>query len=173
MTVSYIAIAVAQCLVVLTEDNPTAWQILNSYSQELVSLLSLEDGHAYTLLSTLSAAICANIPAFVTPHLNLIFLALSKTLKINHRHILAGLSSVIPLNVNKNELFVTEDSNAMEDETDAQASLRRRKQDLPTEIEVEVQCVGYLLEAQRVAAETITNICTVDDEGYIHFLNCQ
>lgn len=150
----------------LTEDNPIAWQILNNFIQGLLSLLSLhEEGHAYTLLSTLSAAICANIPAFSAPHLNLIFLTLSKTLNINHRTILAGVSSVIPLNVNKNEIFVTEDSNAMEDETDAQASLRRRKQDLPSEIEMEVQNVGWLLEAQRVASETITNICTIEDEG--------
>ncbi len=151
---------------VITEDNPIAWQILNDFAQELLSLLSIaEDGHAYTLLSTLSAAICANIPAFLAPHLNLIFLTLSKTLNVNHRTILAGVSSVIPMNVNRNELFVTEDVNAIENESDAQASLRRRKQDLPSEVELEVQNVGWLLEAQRVGAETITNICTVDDEG--------
>lgn len=151
---------------VITEDNPIAWQILNNFVQELLSLLTpAEEGHAHTLLSTLSAAICANIPAFLAPHLNLIFLTLSKTLNINHRTILAGVSSVIPLNVNRNELFVIEDSNAMEDETDAQASLRRRKQDLPSEVEIEVQNVGWLLEAQRVGAETITNICTIEDEG--------
>ncbi|XP_037042309.1 HEAT repeat-containing protein 3 [Bradysia coprophila] len=160
-----ISIAVAQCLVVITEDNPVAWQILNDYVQELLSLLSIpEEGHAYTLLSTLSAAICANIPAFLAPHLNLIFVTLSKTLNINHRTILGGVSSVIPLNVNRNELFVTEDSNAMEEESDAQASLRRRKQDMPSEVEIEVQNVGWLLEAQRVGAETITNICTIEDE---------
>lgn len=160
------AIAVAQCLLVITEDNPTAWQILNSFIQDILPILTLpEDGHAYTLLSTLAAAICANIPAFSTPHLNLIFVTLSKTLDINHRSILAGLSSVIPLNVNKNEIFVIDDANAMENETDAQASLRRRKQDLPSEIEIEILNVGWLLEAQRVAAETITNICTIDDEG--------
>lgn len=153
-------------MVVITEDNPVAWQIINNSIPELLSLLSIADeGHAYTLLSTLSAAICANIPAFLTPHLNLIFLTLSKTLNINHRTILAGVSSVIPLNVNRNEIFVTEDSNVMEDETEAQANTRRRKQDLPSEVEVEVQNVGWLLEAQRVGAETITNICTIEDEG--------
>lgn len=161
------AIAVAQCLVVLTEDNPVAWQILNDYAQELLSLLSIrEEGHAYTLLRTLSAAICANIPAFLASHSNIIFVTLSKTLENNHRTTLANVSSVIPLNVNRNELFVTEDSNAMEEETDAQASLRRRKQDMPTEVELEVQSVGYLLEAQRIGAETITNICTIEDEGW-------
>lgn len=151
---------------VITENNPNAWGVLNNSSQELQSLLSItEEGHAYTLLSTLAAAICANIPAFLASHSNLIFLTLSKTLNINHRTILGHISSVIPLNVNRNELFVTEDSNAMEDETDAQASLRRRKQDSPSEIDMEVRNVGWLLEAQRMGAETITNICSADDES--------
>lgn len=107
----------------------------------------------------------ANIPEFSAPHLNLIFTTLSKTLNVNHRNILGSLTSTLPLNSSKNEIFVIEDSNAMEDETDDQASLRRRKQDLPSDTEIEVQWVGWLLEAQRVAAETITNLCTIDDNG--------
>ncbi|KAJ6646993.1 HEAT repeat-containing protein 3, partial [Pseudolycoriella hygida] len=158
-------IAVAQCLLVITEDNEKAWTILSDSLQQLLSLFTInEQRYAYTLLSTLSAAICANIPEFLKKHSNLIFLTLSKTLDINHRTTLAKLSSEIPLNTNSNEIFVIEDSNSVENETDAQASLRRRKQDMPTETEVKIQDVGWLLEAQRVAVETITNICVVEDE---------
>lgn len=40
---------------------------------------------------------------------------------------------------------------------------------MPSEVELEVQNVGWLLEAQRVGAETITNICTIEDEGWCLF----
>ena len=95
---------------------------------------------------------------------------MAKTIERNHRTILGNLTSSLPLNGGGNqELFVTEDSNAMEEETPEAASLRRRRQDLPTAIEIEVKHVGYLLEAQRVAAETITNLCSTDD-GITEFL---
>lgn len=51
------------------------------------------------------------------------------------------------------------------EETDEAASRRRRLQELPTEVELEVKSIERLLEAQRVAAETITNICSSDDDG--------
>lgn len=169
-----ISIAVAQCLLVISEDNPIAWRTLSAYTQDLVGILgvavsetSQPNKHPLILLSTLAAGIMSNVPALYAPHLTIIFTMLSRTLDLNHRNVLGGLTSRLPLNERKkgNDIFVTEDSEAMEDETEQEATARRRKQDLPTPIDVEVKTVGWMLEAQRIAAETITNFCSNDDEG--------
>lgn len=169
-----ISIAVAQCLLVISEDNPVAWRTLSAYTQDLVSILAVtvsETGqankHPLILLSTLAAGIMSNVPALFAPHLTIIFTMLSRTLDLNHRNVLGVLTSRLPLNERKkgNDIFVTEDTEPMEDETEQEAAARRRKQDLPTAIDVEVKTVGWMLEAQRIAAETITNFCSNDDEG--------
>lgn len=51
------------------------------------------------------------------------------------------------------------------DETEEAATSRRRRQELPTADDVAMRDVGYLLDAQRVAAEIITNLCSSDEEG--------
>lgn len=51
------------------------------------------------------------------------------------------------------------------DESDEAAANRRRRQELPTEADIAVRDVGYLLDAQRVAAEVITNLCSPEEEG--------
>lgn len=163
----FTAIAVAQCLLVISEDNPTAWGILNQFSQQLIVLLSIDDSEKSVLLRTLAAAILSNIPALAMAHINPIFDTLSKTLDANHRAQLGKLTSSLPLDKEKNglEIEVADDNNPMEDESEAQACQRRRRQDLPTELEVQVKHIGWLLEAQRVAAETITNLCSSDEDG--------
>lgn len=166
-----IAIAVAQCLLVISEDNSSAWRLLSNHTQELVSLFatsssSLEE--ASLLLSTLVAGIVSNVPAISGAHLSPIFKTLERTLDANHRSKLGDLTSALPLTggSKKSEVFVTDDPpEAMEEETEAAASARRRRQDLPTALEIQAKHVGWLLEAQRVAAEIITNICSADDEG--------
>lgn len=45
------------------------------------------------------------------------------------------------------------------------ASLRRFKDDQPTELEQELKLVGLLLSAQRMSAEILSNICTPEDEA--------
>lgn len=53
----------------------------------------------------------------------------------------------------------------MNEETDADASLRRLREELPTELEQEIRYVGYLLSAQRISAEVLSNmICSPEDE---------
>jgi HEAT repeat-containing protein 3 len=42
--------------------------------------------------------------------------------------------------------------------------LRRYNDDQPTKLEQELKLVGYLLSAQRMAAEILSNICTPDDD---------
>lgn len=167
-----ISIAVAQCLLVISEDNPVAWRLLSKYTQELLCILSASSSSAdpsksMILLSTLAAGIMSNVPALSAPHLTVIFTTLSKSLDVNHRNVLGTLTSSLPLTgrSKENEIFVTDDTEPMEEETEAEASVRRRKQDLPTVVEIELKNVGWLLEAQRVAAETITNFCSSDDDG--------
>lgn len=53
----------------------------------------------------------------------------------------------------------------MNSETEADASLRRLKDELPTELEREIKHVGYLLSAQRISAEVLSNmVCSQDDD---------
>lgn len=160
------AIAVAQCLLVISEDNPTAWRVLNDFSAQLVLLLNIDNNEKSIFLRTLAAAILANVPALATTHINQIFVILSTALDINHRVALGRLTSELPLEKEISNLPIeTIDDNEMDDESEDQAHARRRRQDLPTETDVHVKHVGWLLEAQRVAAETITNFCSTDDAG--------
>lgn len=161
-----IAIAVGQCLLVISEDNPDAWRVLNALQNDLIHLLSISDtSHSCVLLQTLAAGILSNVPALAAQNLVKIFDTLSKTLDVNHRTVLGSLTSELPLTDRKSEhdIIVADDSSAMEEETEVEASERRRKQDMPTAIDIEVKNIGWLLEAQRIAAETITNLCSSDD----------
>lgn len=152
---------------VISEDNARAWRVLIDYTAQLVQLLTIDDTEKSVFLRTLAAAILANIPALASTHINQIFATLSHTLDVNHRLALGRLTSLLPIDETKNnlEIEVADENNQMEEETDEQASLRRRRQDLPTENDIHVKHVGWLLEAQRVAAETITNVCSSDDPG--------
>lgn len=139
---------------------------MNLYQNDLIGILStVDNSHSCVLLRTLSAAILSNVPALAAQNLVKIFHSLSKTLDINHRTVLGTLSSELPLSDRKteNDIIIADDSNAMEEETEEQACERRRKQDMPTAIDIEVKNVGWLLEAQRIAAETLTNLCSSDD----------
>lgn len=109
----------------------------------------------------------ANVPALLMPNLNKILFALSKTIDISHRQILGKVTSEVPLNETENlppMEIITDDITEVE-ETDEAASLRRRKDELPTEQELQVKNVGSLLSAQRIASEVLSNICTPDDGG--------
>lgn len=51
------------------------------------------------------------------------------------------------------------------DETEEAAANRRRRQELPTADDIAMRNVEYLLDAQRVAAEIVTNLCSSEEEG--------
>lgn len=157
------AIAVGQCLLVISEDNPVAWRILNQFSQELIFLLSVDDSPQTILLRTLAAAILSNVPALASAHINPIFSTLTAALDINHRQLLGKLTSSLPLTDNDPQIEVIDEQ--MDEETDEEASARRRRQDLPTATDVESEEVGWVLEAQRIAAETVTNLSSSNDDG--------
>ncbi|XP_055858325.1 HEAT repeat-containing protein 3 [Episyrphus balteatus] len=164
-----IAISVAQCLLVISEENPNSWNVFNNHVPEFICLLNIEGDHSHTFLRTLAAGILSNIPALAAAYVNKIFPALSATFDVNHRTVLGEITSTLPLSRQENptELEVKMDVVDVGEETDEAASLRRRKQDLPTDTEIQVKHVGYLLEAQKVAAEIITNQCATDDDEWI------
>lgn len=164
-----LAVAVAQCLLVISEDNPIAWRILNNSVHDLVSLITNVDKTEHNIiLRTFAAAILSNVPSLSTIYMNQIFDTLNQALTVNHRVLLGKLTSTIPLNGNGDQNSIRVEVNAddqMEEETEQEATMRRRKQDLPTEYDAEVKNVCWILEAQRIAAETITNLCSSDDNG--------
>lgn len=166
---TFLAVAVAQCLLVISEDNAIAWRVLNQFAEDVVSIITNGDNvEQTTMLRTVVAAILTNVPSLSTTYMGQIFNTLHQTLSINHRMALGKLTSLIPLNEkddeNKIDIEVSADDR-MEEETEQEAAKRRRVQDLPSEYESEAKYVGWILESQRIAAETITNICSSDEYG--------
>jgi hypothetical protein len=105
--------------------------------------------------------------------------SLGKTLNINHRSVLNSLTSKLPLESEPPPIEVMDEDMNEESEVrnssinqsqklysnlfQADASLRRLQEDQPTEIETEIKLTGYLLSAQRMAAEILSNICNPDE----------
>lgn len=181
---SDIALGVAQCLLVISEDNATVWRLLDGYKTELTLLLQplaaeLRENAAANFLATIAAGIITNVPALADGQTAAVFAVLANTLAFDSRSRLNALSSELPvtkLSKRELEMFVLEtvpaagdemavDSLAAEEESDAQANLRRRRDDLPTTIETATKDVGWMLSAQRVAGEIITNLCSTEDDG--------
>uniref|UniRef100_A0A2M3Z5D3 SYO1-like TPR repeats domain-containing protein n=1 Tax=Anopheles braziliensis TaxID=58242 RepID=A0A2M3Z5D3_9DIPT len=163
-----IAIAVAQCLLVVSEENTSCSQVLVTHGSVLFSMLALEGSdNATLLLRTVVAGIIGNVPALLNSHLSQVLLTISKTLESDHRSPLGNLTSMLPLLPTKDvlDLEITDDV-PIEEETEAQSHQRRRKADLPSAEELEVRNVGWLLQAQRIAAEILTNICSTDDDDW-------
>ncbi|XP_063699137.1 HEAT repeat-containing protein 3-like [Culicoides brevitarsis] len=164
-----IAVAVAQCLLVISEDNPNAWAILSEYTNDFLTLLQLDGDYSCVILRTVSASILANVPVLCAAHTNQILQALSKTFEHNHKQALSSITSDLPLlekkDVTELDIQPEVESMSMEEETEEQATNRRKKTNLPSPIEIEVKNISNLLLAQRIAAETITNICSPDDDG--------
>lgn len=157
----------------ISEDNPLAWRILNQFANDIVSIISnSERTERNILLRTVSAAILSNVPSLSTLYVHQIFETLNQVLDVNHRTLLGKLTSSIPLIENETEnnigVEVASDEQ-MDQETEEEATQRRRKQDLPSAYDIEVKNVGWILVAQRIAAETITNICSFDENGNIQF----
>lgn len=166
--INNLAVAVAQCLLVITEDNPIAWRVLIPFAQDIVSLITnIERTQKNILLRTVAAAILSNVPSLSSTYINQIFDALNLALSVNHRELLGKWTSSIPLEAKDENLDGIEVAaeEQMDEETDEEASKRRRKQDLPSEYDIQTKNIGWILEAQRIAAETITNLCSSDENG--------
>lgn len=168
-----IALGVAQCLLVISEDNASAWRQLGGYKAELTALLQplpegKENDAALTFLSTLGAGIVANVPALGVGQTAPVFAVLANALAFDSRARLNALSSELPVtrhSKREQEMFVLDGKpETIDDETEEEANLRRRRDDLPTERDVTIKQMGWWLSAQRVAGEIITNLCTTDDD---------
>lgn len=57
--------------------------------------------------------------------------------------------------------------NALLTEDNEDASQRRRRQDLPSALQLEVQNVEYMLDAQKLAAEVLSNLCSSDESEWL------
>lgn len=167
----FLAVAVAQCLLVISEDNPVAWRVLDQFAQDVLAIITNgEHTEQTSMLRTVAAAILCNVPSLSTTYIGHTLNTLHQTLSINHRMALGKLTSMIPLNGNDDENKIDIEVSAddrMEEETESEAKKRRRIQDLPSEYDLEVKTVAWILESQRIAAETITNICSSDEHGSV------
>ncbi|XP_069681892.1 HEAT repeat-containing protein 3 [Periplaneta americana] len=140
-----IAIAVAQCLHTVTEDNPAAVSKLQGSSPALQKLLDLEDCEpAFLLLRTLTCGLILNLnygkvsslsPTIVTQ----IMCSLTTTLTVNHRKILNDFTSSMPL--------------------DEAVEISKKH----TEMLKCITNIQYLIEAQKIAIELLANVCSGDD----------
>lgn len=149
----------------ISEDNPTAWRILSQYGTVFQDLMRIEGDFKAVILRTVAAGITSNVPVLAMQNLCLIMDVLSKTLEINHRTVLNEVTSRMPLNEGDNQraapVEIVDDE--MNEETEEEASARRLREDMPTTLEKDVKEIGYLLSAQRIAAEILTNICSNGD----------
>ena len=148
-------------MLVISEDNPVAWKVLSEYVSVFQNLLTLNGDYKAVILRTVAAGIASNVPVLSMQCFHSIIDALSKTFDINHRQVLNELTSRLPLNEEGQQPQVEIIDDEMGDnETEADATTRRLREDLPSELEVDIRDVGYLLSAQRIAAEILTNICS-------------
>lgn len=171
-----VSVAVAQLLLIVSEDNSSTWRAFHDAEPVLVALMGLtvaENDFGAVLLRTLATGIVANVPALAQQHLAQVMVGVDRPFNENHRQLLNGLSSDIPL-VEHAQRFETEirtddmDTGDMADDDDDEVTVaaRRRERDAEqaAEVALRVKNVGYLLEAQRVAAEILTNICSAEEE---------
>lgn len=158
------AISVGQLLLVISEDNASAWKSLGKFGNDLQSILKTDQNLQSSMLITSIAATMANVPELRAQYLKDIIEALGKVLNVNHRSLINDITSKLPLNGEQPETNMEVIDEEMTEETDDQASIRRLKDDLPSNLENEKKLLANLLSAQRIVVEVISNICTSDEE---------
>lgn len=137
-------IIAAQCMLTLTEDNQTAISELKKFEGPLLSLLKMTteketELSSVTLLKTLAAGLLMNINSSedTLPLVPCqVGIALAETLAIDHRKLLNGVSSSVPLDTNS----------------------------LNTESEKKLNHVRRFLSAQQQALEILANLCSEDQQ---------
>uniref|UniRef100_A0A1B0AH86 SYO1-like TPR repeats domain-containing protein n=1 Tax=Glossina pallidipes TaxID=7398 RepID=A0A1B0AH86_GLOPL len=163
-----IAISVAQFFLVVSENNPKSWKVLNDHVPNFLCLLSLTGDYGQAYLCSLAAAILTNVPALAASYNVTMLRALAGVLKINHQivisSVIANISNLSNLISQPETLELEIKMDTTDDESEEAAANRRRRQELPTEADIAVRDIGYLLDAQRVAAEVITNLCSDEDD---------
>lgn len=89
-----IAISVAQCLLVVSENNPKSWLILNQHVPNFLCLLSITGDYGHAYLRTLSAGILSNVPALAASYAGTILQSLAQVLNTNHQTALNNISGI-------------------------------------------------------------------------------
>lgn len=97
-----IAISVAQCLLVVSENNPKSWLVLNQHVPNFLCLLTVTGDYGHAYLRTLSAGILTNAPALAASYAGTILQSLTQVLDTNHQTALNGISN-IPNKDNKDQ----------------------------------------------------------------------
>lgn len=143
-----ISLSMAQLLLVISEDNPKAWRTLVNFGSDFKTLLKVDGDFQAVILRTAVAGVMANVPVLLMQNYGDIIEALSKTIEINHRTVLNELTSRLPLNKTAAAAPIEVVDEEMNEESEADASLRRLRDDLPTELEAEIKLVAHLLSAQ-------------------------
>lgn len=88
---SDIAISVAQCLLVVSENNPKSWIALNEHVPNFLCLLTVTGDYSHAYLRTLAAGILSNVPALAASYAGTILQALTEVLGTNHQTALNGI----------------------------------------------------------------------------------
>jgi HEAT repeat-containing protein 3 len=156
------AISVAQCLLVISEDNSSAWRTLTNFESNFQNLLNVDGDFQKIMLRTCISGIMSNVPALLMQNSCKIIEALGKTIEVNHRVVLNEITSKLPLGEKDPSIEIIDEE--MVEESESDASLRRLQEEQPSDLEQEVKLIGYLLSSQRMAAEILSNICTPDDD---------
>lgn len=117
----------------------------------------LDEDFQSLLLRTIVAGIMSNVPSLLLHNLQSIIDVLSRTLNFNHRSVLNEITSELPLHETTNlEIEVVDEQNTLD-------SVEMPHQESQPELEQKIKLVGFLLSAQRMAAEILSNICSPED----------
>ncbi|XP_001359242.6 HEAT repeat-containing protein 3 [Drosophila pseudoobscura] len=157
-----ISISVAQLVLVVSENNSSSWNLLAN-ATILTELLKVTEGsHSLLYLSALAAGILCNVPACSSAYTREILGSLDKLLTIDTQAQLMGCKNEIKDLKSKNEAPVLEISMETEEMSEAQTQNQPKPQ---SEADSAVKNLEYLLDAQRLVAEIITNLGSSDDQS--------
>ncbi|XP_043279904.1 HEAT repeat-containing protein 3 isoform X2 [Venturia canescens] len=145
---SVVSVVAAQCMLTLTEDNPSALEELKEHEQMLLSVLNLKsrnerESSEIIPLKTLTAGLLMNLNnEFTTKSDNIAIMCkvmgvLAETLAIDHKSIIVELASMLP----------------------------SEKGNLSRSTRFKLQAAKKILGAQQQALEILTNLCS-DEQDY-------
>ncbi|EDW81628.1 uncharacterized protein Dwil_GK12176 [Drosophila willistoni] len=161
-----ISIAVAQLVLVLSENNSSSWNVVanEQFLTELIKVNQEEANLNLLYLSALAAGILVNVPACSSAYTKEIMASLEKLLTTDTQAQLNYHKNALEQEVTKNQVPVLEISMETEDLNESQANGKQNGQNKQTETEEVLQNLEYLLDGQRLVAEIITNLASSDDD---------
>ncbi|KAH8271428.1 hypothetical protein KR018_009832 [Drosophila ironensis] len=158
-----VSLSVAQLLLVVSENNTASWNLLASAGILPELLGKAAESHGQLYLGALAAGILCNVPACSAAHSGQILSSLDRLLIIDTQSELVNSKSQIEDVKSKNEVPLLEISMETEEATEPQAVSQPKSN--PSEAELTIKNMEYLLDAQRLVAEIITNLVSSDDQS--------